>query len=86
MFDSLKGGLLINLGDGDWVMGVQSMKLCHLFKTFRLACSVVDYHSKITSHCNVACSKCFSLVTHVFNSFKVSYSWYFNVFFNKLGV
>jgi hypothetical protein len=32
--DSLGGGLLLGLGDEDWVMGVRSMRFCHLFKTF----------------------------------------------------
>jgi len=73
--DSLGGGLLLGLGDEDWVMGVRSIRLCHLFKTFRLACPLMDFSlSKTTSHCNVACSKLSSLEVPIFNSFKVSHS------------
>jgi hypothetical protein len=32
VIDSLGGGLLLGLGDEDWVVGVQSMRLCHLFQ------------------------------------------------------
>jgi hypothetical protein len=78
--DSLRGGLWQGLGDGDWVMCMWLMKLCHLFKTCQLACPLLDFnHSKTTSHCNVACSECFSLEAFVFNSFKVSLSRSFNV-------
>ncbi len=73
--DSLGGGLLLGLGNEDWVMGVWSMKLCHLFKTFQLACPLMDVNlSKTTSHCNVACSKLSSLGVPIFNSFKASHS------------
>jgi hypothetical protein len=34
LVDSLGGGLLLGLGDEDWVMGVRLMRFCHLFKTF----------------------------------------------------
>lgn len=78
--DSLRGRLWLGLGDGDRVMGMWSMRLCHLFKTFWLTCPLVDFnHSKTTSHCNVTCFECSSLEIFVFNSFKVSYSQSFNV-------
>jgi hypothetical protein len=71
--DSLRGGLWLGLGNGDWVMGMWLMRLCHLFKTFRFACPSVDFnHSKTTSHCDVACFECSSLEILVSNSFKVS--------------
>lgn len=80
IIDSLGGGLLLRLGDEDWVMGVRSMRLCHLFKTFRLACPLMDFSlSKTTSHCIVACSKLSSLEAPIFNFFKVSYSQVFNI-------
>jgi hypothetical protein len=66
------------MGIGLWAC--DQMKLCHLFKTFQLACPLVDFnYSKTTSHCNVACFECFSLEIFVFNSFKVSPSHSFNV-------
>jgi hypothetical protein len=32
VIDSLGGGLLLGLGVEDWVVGVQSMRLCHPFQ------------------------------------------------------
>jgi hypothetical protein len=73
--NSLRGGLWLGLRNGDWVMGMWSMRLCHLFKTFRFTCPLVNFsQSKTTSHCNVVCFECFSLEVLVFNSFKVSHS------------
>jgi len=73
--DSLRGGLWLGLRNGDWVMGMWLMRRCHLFKTFQLTCPFMNSsQSKTTSHCNVACSECFSLEVLIFNSFKVSHS------------
>jgi len=61
---------------------VPSMTICHLLKTFQVACPYVAFNwAKILSFCKTTSSNLSSLLGSVFNSFHASWRQSFNVSF-----
>ncbi len=61
---------------------VPSMIICHLLKTFQVACPYVAFNcAKILSFCKTTSSYFSSLLGSIFNSFHASWRQSFNVSF-----